>query len=664
MGTFREYIMKILKQTFHRETDRDKKFREFIEEKLLPPGFKERIRIAEARQAENQKLKDAGEMLCLEKLRLPRRLKKFLRGKPNLNHLEISDTDLRLMNFLDLARLPKLEFISFRNSKFRSAQLAKLTNVSQFHFERIDFSGADNSPMILPDSVQTLVLEHCSNVENLRNYNKITEMFSITSSDLSGINFDFPNLKHLSVSLIKYDFTKKGSRETNGLDYLKLGQEQVLDMGVILDGCPNLESLTINGDEGCVLKFPNELRSFNTLKNLTVRNFSNLDSIAAIQGEFPNVKKLTITNSISSLQGIFQKFPNLEELIIDSKIDDLSPLLEYREKLKKLTILPEKDQFYQDEKFLRVSLKKLEQLGKIECAQQELQNLRIVIPENFGENSSGINSFGQIIDMIDGLTNKKSGQTQFEITSIPQISEEDKNKLTSRYGFTFVYRIPIEVDIMLERNIAEAENNLHGDEIIKIREELDSLAAEINKEGTTRDKICEVYRIMREKFKLQEVTEFSMTGLDVFLGAEKKDNSESELLTGLTTKELTPKAYICIVNELLKRIGITNMQYKMSKYYMSIEECSSEDRIMREVFGTTSPKMIEAGVTSSSINERLQRQAKEERIHNISAIAGIVEPIIIIPVSKNKYVSISGIRGIRGGMVNCKDSFKDESERV
>ena len=649
MGVFRGNIAKFLNKIFHRENDRDKKLKEFLESKLLRPGFIEAMENVERHEQEKQKLEDEGLMLTIDKPILPRKLAKLLRARPNLNHLQISDVDLRFFRFSHLANLSKLKFVDFIRTKFKPEQLAKLTNVSQMAFDGIDFGELGKTPIIFPDSVNLLALDGCKGLGNLRDYNNFTGTLYISGSDFSEIDFVFPNLKSLSVSLTKDDPQKKyGSRTTKGLDYLKVGQEQPLDMGAILEWYPNLEYLTINGNEDSVLRFSNNIRSFDKLKVLTIRHFTGLSEIEAIQAEFPNVEELTITDSISSLQGLFKKFPNLKKLKIDSKIDDLSPLLDYGEKSPNLTILPEKDQFYKDEKFLRVSLRKLEQLGENKVAQQDLENLRIVIPEGFGENDSGINSFIQIIESIDKLTNKKNGQTKFEITSIPKISEEDKEKLASRYGLTFVYRIPIESQILHQFNITEAEDNLHGDEIAEIREELDSLASKMKMDGTLEEKVREVYITMQENLELQEITSMEDSGSDVFFGAEKKDDTKkSDLLTGLREKKVTPKAYICIANELLRRIGITDMRYRIKNYYMNRDEFSNTERTMKEVFGTTSPKMIEAGLSSSCVNNALQRDAKKARIHSISAMGGILEPEIIIPISPKVTITMGGRSGIR-----------------
>lgn len=60
--------------------------------------------------------------------------------------------------------------------------------------------------------------------------------------------------------------------------------------------------------------------------------------------------------------------------------------------------------------------------------------------------------------------------------------------------------------------------------------------------------------------------------------------------------------------------------------------------------------MIEAGMTSEPIREALDRKAQKERFHNLSALDGIVEPEIRIPVSENEYILMSGITGIRTDM--------------
>lgn len=331
----------------------------------------------------------------------------------------------------------------------------------------------------------------------------------------------------------------------------------------------------------------NVLREFLDTKILPPGFKESMARAEQLKREFPGVEELTITNSIRSLQGIFEKFPNLKRITIDSKIEDLSPLLPYKDKLETIEILSEKDSIYSAESFLRVSLKKLQQLGEIPAAQKGIQNLRIVIPEGFGENDSEVNSFEQVVEMIDKLKNKQPGKTQLEITSFTRMSDKDRQILESRYGITFVYQMPIQVLIPLERDITDLENNLHGDEIAKIRNELDDIFSEMKVGGDIKDKVHEGYRIMQEKFKLKEVTSMEMSGLDVMLGAKKNEESGSELLTGLRTKIITPKSYICIASELLKRMGIKGMQYSIKKRHMDSKDMLTKEQLMLEVFGTT-----------------------------------------------------------------------------
>ena len=591
-----------------------------------------------------------------------RKLKKLIQSKPGVEILYFTNVDISRLDMSILDEAERLVLVRFENTKCRPEQITEVKTHS-IAFENMDF----RNPVTLAPNVTRVDISNCLNVSNIRNLDIVTRSIFLTLSDFSGISFVFPNLNCLSITYsIDMSSGKKGS------NFMNMNRGKI-DLSKIANGCPKLKVLYVSGIENDRLVSGTEIGAkFERLETFEVTRGSKLQELGSIGGMFPKVQTLVLKDTgLRSITGIHDFFPSLEvlNLVGSEGVNDLSPLLKYNGQLRLVQMKNAlKDYLFQSEisKPTELTLSMLKQINELPIDIEKHEQLIIIIPDNFSRVSSGENdgktSFVEIIGDIDRLKKCPKGRmVSFDIRRIPELSDEDKKVLTARFGFVFLYKIPIISRLSLAEKIEHRKFSLHSDEIISINACLEGMKkecqAEFSNEDSVLNKVKAVGRIISLHFQLIEVP--TMDVEEEIKSASSKRYSV-DVAKEIEKKQITPHTYIFLVNELLKSLGIENIMNQL----ISVQEQRGDDpnytREKLELFGTADERMIPIILTNQDIASQYAKKATQEISLGIRREYGLVEPEIIIPISKTQMAILNGKKGVRVEERNIEKTISQE----
>ena len=146
-------------------------------------------------------------------------LRKISRYFSELEMLSVGSISCSALDFLNfLNSLPNLKIIEFKGTQIPSAVL-KIARFKKVIFNGYDFAKIN---MELPENIEELDIVKCKNISRFKRLSEFSGKLSISCSNVRGLSFKFPNLKHLL-----------------------LGRCGIQKLDKIAIGCPELVSLIL-----------------------------------------------------------------------------------------------------------------------------------------------------------------------------------------------------------------------------------------------------------------------------------------------------------------------------------------------------------------------------------------------------------------------------------